>query len=99
MKKIIKNDKKLRFILKGSEILNFVSKKVVKNLNFSKLIFHNAKVKEKNFKKESSISKITYKCNRTFNKKQFNKFTYYSRHFFLHNIRNGKISEWQKHGW
>ena len=51
-----------------------------------------------NFKK-ISVFIITNQCIITDNKKQFNKFSYYSRYIFFKKIRNGIIGGLIKYSW
>lgn len=99
MKKLLIKDKNLRINLKKLYKKVFVLKSLIKNKYLFKLIHFKAILLFKNLSKLFYINAVSTKCVQTFNKKNFNKFTFFSRFFFLKLIRNGKILGIKKAAW
>uniref|UniRef100_UPI003002734F ribosomal protein S14 n=1 Tax=Cocconeiopsis kantsiensis TaxID=3082010 RepID=UPI003002734F len=99
MKKLIRNDKKKRLLVKNREIKQFVLKSIFKNLNLPGYIKFKALTKlstDHNIKfKHSLISR----CLVGVNKKRFNKLTVLSRHMFLRALRKGYVNGIKKASW
>ena len=99
MKKLLGKDKKLRLSVYESEKNHFVLKSIFKNDKFFTLIRWNAFMRLKKNSSRSSKVKITHRCAKSVNKKRFNKLTFFSRHVFLKQIRNGDIHGMSKTSW
>ena len=99
MKKLLQNDKKLRYNIKLTEMKQFILKSIFKNFNFFNLIKWNAFSNLKKFTKKSSKVSITNRCLISINKKRFNKLTVFSRHIFLKLLRSGSIHGVKKSSW
>jgi ribosomal protein S14 len=99
MKKLILKDKKLREQIKNSETLHFILKSIFKNSNFFTLIRWKAFTKLKSLGFNNSKISVSPRCLKTFNRKKFNKLTFFSRHVFLKLIRSGKITGMKKASW
>jgi ribosomal protein S14 len=99
MKKLLKKDKKRRFIIKKLEKKFFILNSIFKNLNFFNLLRWNAFLKLKTLSHKSSKISLSNRCLYTINRKRFNKLTTFSRQVFLKLIRAGQISNIQKVSW
>jgi len=99
MKKLLKKDKKRRFIIKQLEKKIFILNSIFKNLNFFNLLRWNAFSNLKILSCKSSRISLSNRCLYTINKKRFNKLTTFSRQIFLKLIRAGQISNIQKVSW
>lgn len=99
MKKLLIKDKKLRLQYRLNEKQIYILKSIFKNFNFFMLIRWKAFLKLKDFSEKSSKISVSNRCVFTANKKRFNKLTFFSRHVFLKQIRNGQITGFQKSSW
>lgn len=97
MKKLFSKNKKLRLVFLKLNNKYFILKSIVKNNYLFKHINYNASLKLKTLNFSSNL--IVNRCIKSFNKKQFNKFTLFSRFIYLKVIRKGEISGFEKSNW
>lgn len=99
MKKFLLKDKLLRLNLIKQSKKYFILKSILKNYNLFFLLRQKAIIRlnilGNHFSKVSLINRCLY----SFNKKRFNKFTFFSRLVLLKLIKNGKLSGFQKASW
>ena len=99
MKKVVRKDKKLRAHVEKLNKDYFVLKSIFQNFNFFTLIRWNAFSKLAALSTKNSKVAASNRCVYTKNKKRLNKFTKFSRHIFLKQIRDGKINGMRKSSW
>lgn len=99
MKKFLLKDKFLRLNLKKRNKKHFILKSILKNFNLFFLLRQKANQELTKLAFNFSKASIINRCLYSFNKKRFNKFTFFSRLIFLKLIKNGQISGFQKASW
>jgi hypothetical protein len=99
MIKYYKNDKILRNKLKMLELNYFLFKILFKTIFLFSFFKNNLfTIFNYNFIKIPIFTIINF-CLISLNKKKFNKFSYYSRHFFLKKLQDGTITGLIKYSW
>lgn len=100
MKKLLIKDNKLRNFVKYYNKKYFLLKLIIKNKNIFILTRYKAIIMLK-FLIDSyfSIVSISNRCVITYNKKKFNKNSFYARSVFLKKIQNGEIVGLRKSSW
>ena len=99
MKKFIIKDKKLRkFILIFNKIY-FILKILIKNKHIFYLIRYKLTFKIQLLSKFFRLVSLINKCLFYYNKKKFNKFTFFGRTFLLKYLQNGQLYGFQKNNW
>lgn len=96
MKKLYRKDKKLRKNIKTINLKYFLLKLIITNKNIFLLLRYNAYIYLKSLLKNDFIVSTSNRCIISFNKKRFNKHTYFSRSIFLKKIQNGEVVGYQK---
>lgn len=99
MKKFLLRDKLLRVSLKKNNKKYFILKSVLKNFNLFLLLRQKAYLKLKQLTFSFSKVSIVDRCLHSYNKKRFNKYTFFSRLVLLKLIKDGKISGFYKASW
>lgn len=99
MKKLYTKDKALRFFALKLIKKQFVLKALVKQQNVFNLLKKKVCCHLMACSKIFSQVKIVNRCILTYNKKRFNKFTFFSRFLYLKLIRLGKINGFTKSSW
>ena len=98
MKKLFVKDKNLRFFFKNINTKYFILKSIIKNKNLFILVRYKSYFKLIKLIEQKSIVKISNRCVESYNKKSFNKFTFFSRFIFFKVIKNGHTN-FQKSVW
>lgn len=96
MKKLFVKDKQNRKRCFFFNKKYFLLKILIKNIFIFLLIKYNIFLFYKFFFKKSFFISINNRCNNSYNKKRFIKYSFYSRHIFLKLIQNGKVFGIQK---
>lgn len=96
MKKLYRKDLNLRQNISLINKKYFLLKLIVLNKNVFLLLRYNAYKLMNSFIKNSFTVSISNRCIISFNKKRFNKNTYFSRSIFLKKIQHGKVVGYQK---
>jgi ribosomal protein S14 len=99
MKKLFAKDKLNRLTIKKLELKQFIIKHIVTNSNYFLPLQWKAMCKLINTKKRYSISHLSNRCIKTFNKKTFHKFSRFSRIVFLKLAKSGLISNLRRSSW
>ena len=99
MKKLIKKDKKNRFLVKFYETNKFIYKNLNNNENFSKLFRWKLFILAKQLPKKSSSIYVNSRCILTGRKKRINKLYNFSRISFLKLVRSQTINGLIKSSW
>ena len=96
MKKLYRKDLKLRKNIKFLNKKYFLLKLIILNKHIFLLLRYNAYKFLNFFLKNNYIVSTSNRCIISFNKKRFNKNTYFSRSIFLKKIQHGQIVGYQK---
>ena len=99
MKKLFVKDSNLRTKIKNYSKNYFVLKSIIYNKQFFLLVRYKSYLKLKKLIKNYFIISISNRCINTVNKKNFNKFTLFSRFIYLKLIRNNQLHGFQKSSW
>lgn len=100
MKKILLKDKKFRQLIKNCNKKYYLLKFIIKNKNIFSLIRYKAFFNLTNLNKHyCSVISVSNRCLITYNKKTFNKFSFYNRSIFLKKIQDGNIVGFKKSSW
>lgn len=99
MKKLVAKDRKIRLLIKKTELTKFILKQISLNSNFSKTINWKSLSKLSNFSTKNSKVTAVNRCVLTLNKKSFNKISKFSRIVLLKLIRSGNFSGFSKSSW
>ena len=96
MKKLYYKNKKIKTFIKNTCEDYFLLKSIIKNTLLFVLLRYNAYLKLKFINLFHSSSN---KCSDSYNKKRFNKFSFYSRSIFSKKVQNGEIFGFIKTSW
>jgi ribosomal protein S14 len=96
MKKLFRRDKVLRKNIKTINIKYFLLKLIITNKNIFILLRYNAYMFLKDMLKNNFIVSTSNRCVISYNKKRFNKQTFFSRSIFLKKIQHGEMVGYHK---
>lgn len=96
MKKLFQKNRKLKINFKNNHLTCFLLKSILKNCFIFNLLKFNAYLKLKHL---VMLQSTANKCVVSYNKKRYNKMSYYCRSIFLKKIQNGEIFGISKINW